>query len=317
MSSKLPLVIIGFGSQAQAWAHNFKIAKRAFVIALRRESSSIKAAQAAGYETIQIGPELNSYNDFALLLPDHLQSEVLLTMAPHLREGSRIIYAHGWALTRNKLIEQHPHFSHLLFAPKAIASAIKLAATGMNSFRVVIGLEFSKSFEYDHEWLEDLARDLFAQLPLIQSSAKEEMTADLFSEQSLLCSLLPYGALHSFNFLVNKGISPEVAYIECWSEVKLIADAMIAKGPVGLFELISPNALVGGEKAQAQIFNQNYSNYLSKLYDDIESGHFFQEIDDLDIDKVRQDVLSRWRKEAINAVHNKISKDHSDEKANN
>ena len=108
-----------------------------------------------------------------------------------------------------------------------------------------------------------------------------------------------------------------MAYIECWSEVKLIADAMIAKGPVGLFELISPNALAGGEKAQKQIFNKNYSDYLAKLYEDIESGHFFQEIDDLDINKVRQEVLSRWRKEAINATHNKISKDHSDEKANN
>lgn len=309
MSSKLPLVIIGFGSQAQAWAHNFTLSERSFVIALRRESTSLKKVQELGYQAIELGPDLNQYHDFAMLLPDHVQSEVLLTIAPHLREGARIVYAHGWSLTRNKLIEQHPHFSHLLFAPKAIASAIRSASQGINKFRVVIGMEFSKSIEFDHQWMEQLARDLFAQLPFIQSSAKEEMTADLFSEQSLLCSLLPYGALHSFNFLIKKGISPEVAYIECWSEVKLIADAMMAKGPAGLFELISPNALAGGEKARKLVFNNQYEDYLSKLYSDIENGHFFQEIDDLDMAKVRQEVLSSWQKEAINAMHNKMSKE--------
>ena len=180
---------------------------------------------------------------------------------------------------------------------------------GKNNFKVVIGLEFSKSIEFDHQWLELLARDLFADLPLIQSSAKEEMTADLFSEQSLLCSLLPYGALQSFNFLIKKGISPEVAYIECWSEVKLIADAMIAKGPVGLFELISPNALIRGEKARGLVFNSSYQKYLECLYQAIESGEFYKEIDRTDIDKVRQDVLSAWQKEAINATHNKMTKE--------
>ncbi|GAB4010408.1 MAG: ketol-acid reductoisomerase [Bdellovibrio sp.] len=309
MSTKTPTVIIGFGSQAKAWCHNFHLKKRPFRVALRKESSSLKEAQSLGYATVELGPELNQYNDFVLLIPDHLQAQVLLEISSELREGARIVYAHGYALTRHKLAEQHPTFSHLLFAPKAIANAIRETGLGRNSFKAVIGLEYSKSFEFDHDWLVNLAKDLFCDLPLIQSSAKEEMTADLFSEQSLLCSLIPYGALHSFNFLVGKGISPDVAYIECWKEVKLIADAMISKGPRGLFELISPTALVGGERAKNILFDQNYEQKLQKIYDDIESGQFFQEFDNLDPQQCRATVLSEWQKEAINAMHNKWSKD--------
>lgn len=260
-----------------------------------------------GYEVIDLGPEINNYSDFVLLVPDHLQAQILLEYSEFMRGGSRIVYAHGYALTRHKLAEQHPLLNHLLLAPKAIASAIIETGLGKNQFRSVIGLEFSKSIEFDFDFLESLARDLKCQFPLIKSSAKEEMTADLFSEQSLLCSLIPYGALKSFNLLVEKGISPEIAYIECWSEVKLIADAMMAKGPAGFFSLISPNALVGGEKAKQLFFDKGFDQKLEKLYQDIDSGRFFKEIENIDFDQRRSEVLSEWQKEAINALHNKMT----------
>ena len=44
------------------------------------------------------------------------------------------------------------------------------------------------------------------------ASIEEEAKADLFSEQSLLCSVLPYAGLSCYNKLREKGVSKEMAY---------------------------------------------------------------------------------------------------------
>jgi len=83
---------------------------------------------------------------------------------------------------------------------------------------------------------------------LYASSFEEECMADLFSEQSLLCSLLPYGALKSYQILRQNGVSKEVAFMECFLELKSISQAFVTMGPVEFFKLISPNALIGSQK---------------------------------------------------------------------
>ena len=62
-----------------------------------------------------------------------------------------------------------------------------------------------------------------ARAGLIASSFGEECEADLFNEQAVVWGAVPEVLIAGFDTLVAGGVSPEVAYLECVGELKLIA----------------------------------------------------------------------------------------------
>lgn len=301
------IVIIGFGSQAKAWALNLKDSGANVYIALRESSPSIKEAQALDLKTIIIGPQLKDFKIFAILTPDHAHHQILEDNKQFIADGSKIILAHGFSYVKNSFKEKYPSWSFLMLAPKAIASEVRFQYETKGKLAAVISTEGSTNPESDLRLLKELANAIGITAGPFETTFKDETYADLFSEQSILCSLIPYGALHSYNKLRKKGISRELAYLECWYEVKLITDALIKLGPIKFFNLISPNALIGGEKARKAIFNSNYQEVSDRLMDDIWSGKFFNEVDKTDFLAVKNEVMAFWKNEDLGQIHNELS----------
>lgn len=302
------IVIIGFGSQAKAWALNLKDSGANVYIALRESSSSIKEAQNLGLKTIILGPALKDFRIFAILTPDHTHHKILNDNKQFLAEGSKIILAHGFSYIKNSFKDQYPSWNFLMLAPKAIASEVRFQFETKGKLGAVISTQGSNDQELDTKLLKELAKAIGITAGPFEETFKDETYADLFSEQSILCSLIPYGALNSYKKLREKGISKEMAYLECWYEVKLITDALIKLGPLKFFDLISPNALIGGEKARKAIFNDNFDKVSDQLRDDIWSGKFFKEVDDTDFIKIKQEVKAFWENEELSQVHNELSR---------
>ena len=300
------IVIIGFGSQAKAWALNLLDSKKFVHIALRPESPSIKEARGLGISTFELGPKLKDFKIFILLTPDHTHKEILETYQDFIPSGSKIIYAHGYSYVKHDLKNRFPNWDHLLLAPKAIASEVRFQFETKGKLGAIMSLEGSSNQGEDRELLKEIATAIGITAGPYENSFRDETYADLFSEQSILCSLLPYGALHSFNKLREKGISKEMAYMECWYEIKLIADTMTKLGPLKFFELISPNALIGGEKAQKLIFNDEYNKMAQGLLDDIWENKFFQEVDNQDFDVLKKEVMDFWKNEELSQVHQEL-----------
>jgi ketol-acid reductoisomerase len=184
-------------------------------------------------------------------------------------------------------------------APKAIASELRFRFESKDGLGAVYQSE-------NEALIKSIAQDLGI-THLTKTSAKNETLADLFSEQTILCSLLPYGALESFNHLVENGIEPEVAYFECWFEVKLIVDTMIKMGPEKFFEMISPNALIGSEIGRTLFFDEAFKKKLSDCYSNITSGHFDEDVSKIDIDELKKSVKTFWQNEQLNTIHNELS----------
>ncbi|PIK14953.1 MAG: hypothetical protein CES88_11510 [Halobacteriovorax sp. JY17] len=304
------IVIIGYGSQAKAWAHNFRDSGRRVTIALRDNSESIPIVNEKGFELISL---LNigklSKPILILLTPDHTHLETLTEIASKLEVGTNIIYAHGYSYTAFNFKENFPKLNHLLLAPKAIASELRFQYENKGKLGAAYSLEDISAEESAEakELLMAVARDIGITAGPYETTFLEETNADLFSEQSLLCSLLPYGALHSYNKLRQKGVKREIAYLECWLEVKLIADAMVKMGPEEFFKLISPNALLGGEKAQKLLFDEGYHKKLDSLLSDIWNQDFFTECKGLDFNKLRSSVLERWANEELTQTHRELA----------
>ncbi len=305
------LTIIGFGNQAKSWAQNLRDSGFPVIIALQPNSLSFEKVKAMGFHTLEIGtPEFFLEKAFALLTPDHTHKTFLETYGSSFSHHSLMIYAHGFSVTESKLDKKFSNLHHVLFAPKAIGAEVR------NQFLIKGKLGAVYSLEHVHHnkteiesWVHDLARAVGINMGPYKTSFERETKADLFSEQALLCSLIPYTADLMFENLIQTGVEPELAYLECWHELKLIMNAMIDKGPSAFFDLISPNALIGSEKGFHRIMNDDFRKNVRSLLDEIESGQFNEELKKASVEDHRKLIRERWSKSKLNQTFIDINRD--------
>lgn len=296
------LAIIGFGNQAKAWALNLRDSDWKIMIGLRPNSSSMSKCEELGFEYFDY-TQSNAFSFFAILTPDDTHLEIVKTIHQN-KSTANFIYAHGFALSYTNLLEEFKNSNHVLIAPKAIASEL----------RYQYEIKGKSGGVYSFQGLKDLGlKDFFLKLgkdlglnSLHEATYQDETKADLFSEQTLLCSTLPYAALYSYKQLRQRGISKEVAYFECWHEVKLIADTLMKVGPEKFFDLISPNALIGSQIGHSVLFNNEYLKKIDEIYNHIESGEFSAQIEKTNIKQVRKDILTFWQEQELTHVHNRL-----------
>jgi ketol-acid reductoisomerase len=305
MSSKL-IAIIGFGSQGKAWALNLRDSNPDFtpLIVLRKKGKSEDDAKKLGFKTAY-ADQLNELHisTFLMLIPDHEHEIFLETFSSKIQSHSHFIYAHGFSIAFKNIQQKFPQFKHSLLAPKAIASEVRFKYECQGK----IGAAYFPHDELAKEEIIDLAKNLgFTSLYL--SSFKEEATADLFSEQAILCSILPYASLKAFNLLVKKGIAPEIAFMECFLELKSISTALVNLGPKEFFNLISPNAFMGAEKGLNTLLGAAFEDGLEKLYADIENKNFIRDTEN-NFSEIRNKVMDRWDKELLTKTFERLKDD--------
>lgn len=302
------LTIIGFGNQAKSWALNLKDSGFPVRVALKPESPSIDAAIKLNFDVVEIGSK-EFYEDkaFALLTPDQSHHEFMTSHGHLFHEGSAILYAHGFSLLKFGFDKKFPHLQHVLYAPKSIGSELRRQFELKGKLGAVYSLEHYQGDSTEFEkWLLNLAAAMGINMGPFKATFKTETHADLYSEQGLLCSLIPYAAGEMFSHLVEAGMEPELAYFECWHELKLIVNAMVDKGPEGFFDLISPNALIGAEKGYHRLFTPEFHKNLKSLLTDIQSGTFDKEIDNTNVEETRKIIRNRWHKSPLMKTFNDI-----------
>ena len=307
----MQLTIIGFGNQAKSWALNLKDSQFPVRVALRPGSSSMELAKAMGFEVVTTGSkEFYEGRAFALLTPDHTHDEFLSEYGNQFSENSAILYAHGFSLLKSEFQIKYPKLQHVLYAPKSIGSELRRQYEIKGKLGAVYSLEhFMGETEEFETWLMALAKNMGITMGPFKTSFKNETQADLYSEQGLLCSLIPYAAGEMFRHLVEEGIEPELAYFECWAELKLIINAMVDKGPEGFFDLISPNALVGAEKGYHRLFTPEFNQNLRSLLTEIQNDKFNQELEKTNIEETRKIIKERWKKTPLMKTFNKLNQD--------
>ncbi len=307
----LRLTIIGFGNQAKSWAMNLKDSAFPIRIAIRSGSDSIAAIQALGIDYVEIGSkEFFEDQFFTLLTPDDSHADFIHQYGSQFRQQTTILYNHGFSLTQHQFQSKYPDLNHVLFAVKAIGKEIRTQYQQRGKLGAVYSLEYVNQNPLGIEaWLKSMAHSLGINMGLFKTTFQHETHADLFSEQGLLCSLIPYTASEMFNTLIAKGIEPELAYLECWHELKLIVNAMVDMGPEGFYDLISPNALIGSEKGYQKLITPDFKQKLDDLYSEIESQQFNQEIKHTNISEIRNTIRARWEQSALMKTFRQINRD--------
>ena len=112
------VAIIGYGSQGHAHALNLKDSGVDVVVGLRPGSSSWAKAEAAGLEVKDVAEAVAEGDVVSLLLPDQVQRYVYAEqVAPNLKEGAALLFAHGFNI-RYGYIEVPEGHDVVMVAPK-------------------------------------------------------------------------------------------------------------------------------------------------------------------------------------------------------
>jgi ketol-acid reductoisomerase len=300
------IIIMGFGNQAKAWAANLYDSHWKVSVLLRNESTS-RAKIPSHYKCLDWQSPLSGA-PIALLVPDHEITGALSHIAEYIPSGTTLFYAHGFAVIQDKLWEKFPQFHHVLLAPKAIGTEVRATFLEKRALGGVYSLE--KVEVSEQEKIKTLTLKVSSALGINMGpypcTVEQEMVADLFSEQAVLCSLIPESCRMAFEILREKGIPPELAFFELWHEVGLIVKTMVDRGPEAFFNLISPNALIGAEKGRKLLCDEGLEKKMRSLLNDIESGAFAKEASECDIEQVRSETLGRWKNHELNVTMKKM-----------
>lgn len=290
--------LIGHGSQGKAWSSNLRDSGFKVNCYLRNGSKSFYEAKESG---LALCNDLSNSDVILLLIPDQAHKTFFEENHHKLREGAIVIYAHGASLTENGWQNLYPNFDHILLAPKAIASEVRNQYLTKGKLGAVYSLEFSS--EGKRSLILSIAKGIGITAGPFEVTFEQETRADLLSEQSLLCGLIPYAAKKCFDYLIAKGIPKELAYMEAWHEVKLIATAMDKLGPEEFFHLISPHAFTGAIKAKDRLLNNDFDGVLDDLYQDITDGTFFKETHEKELDKIKTQELNIWKNSELQRTY--------------
>ena len=273
------VAILGFGNQGRAQALNLRDSGVGeLVVGLSEGSPSRPRAQAEGIGVMAPSDAARWADILVFLTPDETHAALYARHAePNLRAGAAMIFAHGLSI-RFGLVTPRPDLDVLLVAPKGPGTALRddyLAGSGLVSLFAVhqdaSGISEALALSY-------AAALGSGRAGILRTSFAEECEADLFNEQAILWGAIPELIRAGFETLVDAGFSPEIAYFECVSEVKLIADLIHARGIAGMQEAISTTAQMGALKGGERIVDESARAEMRRILGEVRSGSFVKEL---------------------------------------
>ena len=271
------VAILGYGNQGRAQALNLKDSGIDVVVGLRDASSSRQAAEDAGLTVAPVEDAAASADVVMFLAPDEVLPGIYAEIEGRLKNGAAIGFSHGLAIHFG-LIAPNADLDVFMVAPKGPGSALRSLYTAGQG---MIGL-----WAVSHD-ASGTARQLAlaygkaigcARAGLIASSFGEECEADLFNEQAVVWGAVPEILVAGFETLVDEGISPEVAFLECIGELKLIAELIEARGIAGMREAISNTAELGAVLGGPRIVDEHVRRKMQDVFANVSSGRFAEQL---------------------------------------
>ena len=271
------IAVLGFGAQGRAQALNLRDAGLAVVVGLRAGSASAAKARAESLAVATPEEAVASAELIAFLIPDAQQPAVYAALAPRIRAGSTLVFAHGFAVHYGQLVPR-ADLDAILVAPLGVGDQVRAqhqAGAGVPALIAVAQDASGKARERALGYARALG---CARAGIIESSFREEVETDLFAEQAVLCGGLTHLVTAAFDTLVEAGYSPEVAYFCCLHEVKLLADLMHARGIAGMRESISLTAEHGDYSRGPRVIGTATRTAMREMLAEVQSGAHAREL---------------------------------------
>ena len=272
------VAVLGYGNQGRAQSLNLKDSGIDVVVGLRSASGSSAEAQEAGLKIALVEDAAASADIVMFLAPDEALGGIYKEVEPHIREGAAIGFSHGLTIHFG-MVEPRSDLDVYLVAPKGPGTALRSLyqqGKGMVGLWAVAQDTTGRTRNLALAYGKAIG---CARAGLIASSFAEECEADLFNEGAVVWGAVPEILTAGFETLVDAGISPEVAFLECVGELKLIAELIEARGIAGMREAISNTAELGAVLGGPRIVDDHVRERMREVLADVRSGRFARQLE--------------------------------------
>ena len=271
------VTVIGFGSQGHAHALNLHESGVDVTVGLRESSESFKRASDMGLKVENVEDATSGADVVMLLLPDQLMADIYNSdIAPHMKDGSTLLFAHGFNIHFGEIIPRED-ISIGMVAPKGPGHLLRRTYEENSGMPCLVAVDKDVSgntFELSLSYSSAIGG---GKAGILKTTFKEETETDLFGEQVVLCGGLTELIRNGFETLVEAGYQPESAYFETLHEVKLIVDLMYEGGFEWMRHSISDTAEYGDFSRGSRIITDDTKKEMKKVLEEIQSGAFAKE----------------------------------------
>jgi ketol-acid reductoisomerase len=272
------VAVVGYGNQGRAQALNLRDSGVSVTVGLPQGSQSRARAEGDGFDVMTAAQASQDADVVVILAADELHARIYAEeVAPNLAVGAALVFAHGLSI-RFALIEPRPDLDVLLVAPKGPGTALRREYETGAGLIALFAVHRDSSGRAEALALSYGAAIGSARVGMLRTSFAEECEADLFNEQAVLWGAIPELINAGFETLVDAGFSPEVAYFECLTEVKLIADLIYERGIAGMREAISNTAELGALKGGTRIVTADTRTEMRRILREVRGGGFVREL---------------------------------------
>ena len=270
------IAIIGYGSQGHAHALNLKdsgLDVRVADIPGKNWDMAVKDGL-----RVMTASEASAEADIIMILVnDEYQAAMYQeSVKPNLKPGKAIAFAHGFNIHFGQIVPPKD-IDVFMVAPKGPGHLVRrqfVEGRGVPNLIAIYQDATGKAKDIALAWAKGIGG---TRAGVLETTFKEETETDLFGEQAVLCGGTTALVKAGFETLVEAGYQPEIAYFECFHELKLIVDLMYEAGIAGMRYSISDTAQYGDMTRGPMIIDEEVKDRMRDILQDIQEGVFARE----------------------------------------
>ncbi|MBC8275395.1 MAG: ketol-acid reductoisomerase [Chloroflexi bacterium] len=269
--------IIGFGSQGHAHAQNLRDSGCQVIVAEAKGTEGWKYAKQTGFKMADATGVAKKADIIVMLVPDTLQSKVYHeSIEKELSAGKMLMFAHGFNIHFGQILPP-VDVDVTMIAPKCPGHMLRRLYTEGSGAPALVAIHQDASGKAKDIALA-YARGLgCAKAGVLETTFAEETETDLFGEQTVLCGGVTSLVKAAFETLVEAGYQPEIAYFECFHELKLIVDLMYQGGLSYMRYSVSDTAEYGDYTRGPRVIDDLVKDKMRQILAEVQSGSFARE----------------------------------------
>jgi ketol-acid reductoisomerase len=287
------VLVIGYGSQGRTQALNARDSGVTLIkVALKPGSATRAKAEGDGFQVVTVAEGVAWADVIVVLTSDEAHQSLFRDeIAPGLRDGQSLIFAHGLSVNFG-LVVPPAEVDVLLVSPKGIGPRIRDIYVAGDGVFCLFAVHQDASGRARALGLSYAAALGCGRKGILETTMKAECESDLFGEQVVLCGGTRELVSSGFQTLVDAGYPPEVAWFETCYELKLVVDLLWELGMSGGFEKISNTAEYGAYLTGPRIIGKASKAAMQDVLKQVQSGGFVRRLM-ADYDAGSPDLLAR------------------------
>ncbi len=271
------IAIIGYGSQGHAQAQNLRDSGLDVIISELPGTPNYDLAVEHGFKPVSASEAAKAGDVVQILLPDEVQSAVYASdIKQHMTAGKTLVFSHGFNIHFGQIVPPKD-VDVIMIAPKGPGHLVRRVYTEGAGVPALIAIYQNPSGKAKDTALAYAKGIGATKVGVLETTFEEETETDLFGEQAVLCGGCTALVQAGFETLVEAGYQPEIAYFECFHELKLIVDLMYEGGMAKMRYSVSNTAEYGDYTRGPRVIDECAKESMREILAEIQSGEFARE----------------------------------------